>query len=62
MDNSKLIAKIQAYCRKHGLTDTSFGWAALKDPNLVSDLRAGRELRRKTLEKLQNFMGIRKAA
>jgi hypothetical protein len=39
-----------------GLTPTQFGLDAIGDPNLVRDLRNGRELRWKTAERVMQFI------
>lgn len=53
----ELADKIIAHCATVGLSPTKFGVQALKDPNLVRDLLAGRELRRKTRHKIQSILG-----
>ena len=42
-----------------GMTHWSFGREALNDTNLVDDLRAGRELRRGTRLKVEEYMDRR---
>ena len=51
-----LLVKIEAFLRRHDLTPTAFGQAALKDPRFVFDLRDGRECRRAVREKVLAFM------
>lgn len=46
--HTDLIAEIDAYCVAHGLSETRFGVIMMRDPRFVSDLRRGRELRRRT--------------
>ena len=43
-----ILAEIEAYRQEHGLTETAVSVLLLKDPNLVRNLRDGRELRIKT--------------
>jgi hypothetical protein len=59
MDQSptaKLLAQIEGYLREKRMADTALGQLALDDPNLVADLRGGRELRHQTIAKVQAFM------
>lgn len=51
-----LINDIDAFCAAHGLTETQFGLASLNDKNFVPQLRAGRDVRLSTLEKVRQFM------
>ncbi|MFV1539438.1 MULTISPECIES: hypothetical protein [unclassified Phaeobacter] len=51
-----LLAKIEAHCRDAGVSETAFGKDAVKDPNLVRDLRSGRELRRATVAKVMDAL------
>lgn len=41
---------------RQGLSATAFGRLALKDPNFVGDLRAGRKPNLGVVERVQNFM------
>lgn len=52
----QLLADINAFLKRSGMTATAFGWNALKDPAFVSDLRAGREPRWRTVERARDFM------
>jgi aspartate carbamoyltransferase catalytic subunit len=51
-----LLAQIEAFCRRSGLSETRFGELALHDKPFVSQLRAGRDLRASTAQKLREFM------
>jgi hypothetical protein len=51
-----LLAEVERFLRKTGMAQTAFGDQALGDPNLVSNLRGGRELRYKTFLKVRAFM------
>ena len=51
-----LLAMIEAHIARTGLSETRFGSMALGDPNLVRDLRNGRELRRETNSRVIRFM------
>ena len=51
-----LIAEIAEFCDRQSMSKSAFGHAALGDPRLVFDLEAGRELRRRTVERVRDFM------
>lgn len=53
---SALLKEIESFCETHRMTVTSFGEDSINDRNLVSDLRKGRELRRRTRAKVDEFM------
>ena len=55
LDNS-LIGQIDAFLVASGMTPTRFGERALKDPNLVFQIREGRWLRGPTRSKVLAFM------
>lgn len=50
--HADLIEQIEAYCQATGIAQTKFGEMAVNDPNLMRDLRNGRELRRKTMARI----------
>ena len=51
-----ILGKVERYLRKHGIPATKFGRLAVRDPRLVGDLRNGRELRAKTLARVEAFL------
>ncbi|MBL3570292.1 hypothetical protein JMJ94_12405 [Rhodovulum visakhapatnamense] len=51
-----LVAEIDAFCGKAGMSRSRFGAAAVRDPRFVFDLEAGRECRSKTLNAVRSFM------
>lgn len=51
-----ILAEIEQFIAERGMTPTAFGMGALKDPNLIPDLRAGRECKRSTAERIRAFM------
>jgi aspartate carbamoyltransferase catalytic subunit len=51
-----LLAEIEAFCARHGLSETRFGELALHDKPFVSQLRGGRDLRSSTVHRLREFM------
>lgn len=55
---SRLLARIQRYCTASipNISPTRFGIEAVNDPNLVSDLEQGRELRASTRKSIEEFL------
>ena len=51
-----LLAKVNAYRAKAKLSRSAFGYMAVGDPRFVFDLEAGREPRRKTMRRVEEFM------
>lgn len=55
-DIDKLVAEISRYRKKHGVSKTAFGAWAVKDPNFLRDLEAGREPRWSTIKAIRDKM------
>lgn len=55
--DTELIAHIEAFLAMADMRPTTFGRLAAKDQNLISQLKDGRELRRKTRERVLSFIG-----
>lgn len=53
----ELIAHIEAFLAIADMRPTTFGRLAAKDQNLIAQLKDGRELRRKTRERVLSFIG-----
>lgn len=53
---ANLIDEIEAFCREQRLSERQFGDLAVKDGKFVSQLRAGRDLRVSTVERVRSFM------
>ena len=51
-----ILPAVEAFLAREGISPTSFGKNAVNDPALVPDLRKGRELRKKTREKIFAFL------
>ena len=51
-----LASQIARVCVRAGLSPTQFGKQAINDPRLFSDLKRGRELRRKTLARVHDAL------
>lgn len=51
-----LIRKIEQFLRRTGMPATTFSRQATGDPCFVSDLRKGREPRRRTEQQVEHFM------
>lgn len=58
MDNpaKTLLAEIDGFLDRTGTTPTAFGTQALKDPRFVWSLRAGREPRFNTIQKVKDYI------
>lgn len=56
-----LLRRIELYLKQSGTAPARFGRDAVGDPNLMRDLRNGRELRVQTAERLILFLEIREA-
>jgi len=54
-----ILKHIEAHLRRHRMSPTRFGREAVGDPNLVSQLRDGRELREKTMRRLRAYLDAR---
>jgi hypothetical protein len=57
-----LIEEIDDFREKHELSESQFGTLATNDKNLVPDLRAGRDVRMSTVERIRTFMADYRAA
>lgn len=51
-----ILPDVEAFIAREGISATAFGSSAIGDPRLVHDLRCGRELRRKTRERIVAFI------
>ena len=56
-----LLRRIDLYLKQSGTAPARFGRDAIGDPNLMRDLRNGRELRARTAERLIAFLETREA-
>ena len=52
----ELLADIDKFCVESGMSRSAFGDKAMNDPRFVFDLEAGRELRRKSKQRVEDFM------
>jgi predicted GIY-YIG superfamily endonuclease len=57
---SELIAQIVNWCTENGVPVSIFGHLAINDRNLLTNLQDGRELRRKTVQRIHDFMADRR--
>ena len=51
-----LIAAVERFLTASGMSATAFGRAAARDPALVHDMRAGRDLRWSTRARIKAFI------
>lgn len=52
----RLVERIEQFCIKNGLSTSRFGGLAANDYSLYRDLKAGREPRRRTLERVLDYI------
>ena len=55
--NIALLHEIEAFCARHGISDTAFGRLASRDGHLVRNLRAGRSISLSRADRIRAFMG-----
>lgn len=55
-----LIARIIKFCQQREMSQTQFGIKTVNDPNLVTDLEEGRELRRETRARVVKYLKKRR--
>lgn len=58
----QLTAEIDAFLKRSGMSAAAFGKAAVNDLSFVRDLRAGREPRRRTIQRVREFIRAKGAA
>lgn len=51
-----ILGRVELYIKRTRTPPTRFGRDALGDPNLVFDLRDGREPRSRTVQKIEAFL------
>ncbi len=52
----KFLDEVEASIKSLKMDATGFGRSAVNNPNFVFELRAGRESRQETIEKVRNFV------
>ena len=56
-----LIIRIDRFLRNTAMPETRFGRLAVNAPRLVGDLRRGRQLRWRTIQRIEAFLAARDA-
>lgn len=51
-----LTEEIEAFLNRNSMSPVTFGRKALKDPHFVRDLRAGRDVKLSTAQRVQDFI------
>jgi hypothetical protein len=51
-----LLAEIEQFLARTETPPTKFGWEAVRDPNFVRSLRAGREPRFGTMQRVNDYI------
>jgi hypothetical protein len=54
--DAEMLDKIEAFCAAQSIRPTAFGRMAIRDGNLVANLKAGRSLTLKTARAVIDFM------
>lgn len=49
----RLLTRISAHCRRTGISETAFGIRVVNNGHLVHNLRAGKTITLKTLDKIE---------
>jgi hypothetical protein len=57
---TELITDIDAFLAERDMNQTDFGKRSIGDPNLYRKLKAGRDLRISTLDRIRVFMAKRR--
>lgn len=58
----QLLAQIETYLAKTGISATRFGYMSTGDPCVVAKLRKGADIKMSTGEKIALFMATKKGA
>lgn len=48
-----MLAEINAFIKRTGMKETRFGRTFAQDPRLVSDLRKGRQMRQRSIDRIR---------
>lgn len=51
-----LLHRIERHLKQRRMPQTRFGREAVGDPNLISQLREGRELRQRTAQRVMDYL------
>ncbi|HIV78237.1 MAG TPA: hypothetical protein H9899_12020 [Candidatus Sphingomonas excrementigallinarum] len=54
--DADILTAIETFRQRHGIPVTTFGRRSVGDANLIANLKDGRELRRATLARINQFM------
>lgn len=60
-ETDPVLADVERFLAASDMTPTAFGVRALNDPTLVHELRRGRECKRATRARIQEFIAAEKA-
>lgn len=61
-ENDHLLKRIEAYCAKNDIAESTFGFRAVNDGKLVSRLRAGNTITMRTVSQIEALLKRRVAA
>jgi hypothetical protein len=54
--DTELLRAIDDYRQDHNLSESRFGRVAMRDPAFLSEFRRGRQLQKKTVQRLRRFL------
>lgn len=57
-----VLNRVEAFLSSHGIPPATFGRAAMGDPRFVFDLRAGRQLRVRTRQRVRRYLARQERA
>lgn len=58
---TKLLAEIEAFCARHGISETTFGRAVARDGHLVRRLRRHKSMTIRRMDRCRAFMAAEDA-
>ncbi len=61
-ENDALLKRIEAYCARHGIAESTFGFRSVNDGKLVARLRAGNTITMRTVRQIEDALKRRAAA
>ena len=55
-DNRDIIERIEAYCRRYGIAESTFGRLSINDGKLVGRLRKGGSITMRTFRAVETYL------
>jgi len=54
--SERFIADVEAFLKRSGMSASRFSWEAVKDPNFVANIRAGRAPSLRLVDRVHEFI------